>query len=378
LRESEEPVRVAGAGPAGLACAIALVDSGRPVVVSEARKTVGARFTGGYQLLENWTAAEDAASLFERLGVAADVIAIPLSRAELFDGALRSTRVSSVLPFAYLVRRGPGPGTLDAVLLARALAAGVEVRFDRRLERDEAEVVSTGPGAPDFVVRETVFSTDSPDRVEFLFDSARAPGGYGYRIVHDGLGTLGCLVARDLHGLDRTFEACAQRFRKVAEISASEERTASRWVSAAIPDTARIGRALAAGEVAGSQELFLGLPLRGAIESGRLAARSLLEGKSIDELREERLAAGSRVSLALRLRFETMSDAGVTRTVRRCGSGDFRERLRRWSRPGLAKEALSLLARAVWRPPQECAHALGNHWCRRSGEGSAPPQGPRE
>src|SRR3546814_1060283 len=52
-RKAAEPVTVVGAGPAGLACAIALARAGRHVVVREWHRDVGARFHGDFQGLEN-------------------------------------------------------------------------------------------------------------------------------------------------------------------------------------------------------------------------------------------------------------------------------------------------------------------------------------
>jgi hypothetical protein len=60
-----------------------------------------------------------------------------------------------------------------------------------------------------------------------------------------------------------------------------------------------------------------------------------------------------------------MSDAGIARALARCGRGDFRERLHRCFRPSFGSEAAAIFARAVWRPPESCAHPLPAHWCRR-------------
>ena len=63
------------------------------------------------------------------------------------------------------VTRGPDEGTLDRTLLAAALSAGAEVPFRSRLDREQADLVATGPQTPDGLARETTFVTDHVERV---------------------------------------------------------------------------------------------------------------------------------------------------------------------------------------------------------------------
>ncbi len=200
--------------------------------------------------------------------------------------------------------------------------------------------------------------------MQFLFDPARAPGGLAWLTIVDGAGTLGCLVSRDARHLDRHFDACLQRFRRISNFDVSEEKTSSGGVDLLIAGSSQVGAARVAGAAGGSRDLLLGFGLRGAIADGLVAAESLLSAKSFDALREEHAGAIARASLALRFRFERMSEAHLSRVLARCGRGDFRERLRRCTRPGFAKETLALFARAAWRRPDSCAHVLRDHWCR--------------
>ncbi len=360
----DEPIRVAGAGPAGLACAIALAQAGRRVVVSEARGGPGAALAGGLELLENWTEESDAREIFDALGLA-DVPTSALREAELFDGELRRTRVTSGRPFAYLVRRGGTEGSLDALLLARAREAGVEIRFGERRERAAVEVLATGASAPDLLARRMVFSTDSVDRVVLLFDSLRAPGGFAWLFIAGGAGTFGCLIARDRRHLDRHFDDCLNRLRKISEFSVSEERISTGHVSCVVPGSSQIGGCRVIGEAGGSRDLLFGLGLRGALSDGLLAAESIAREKSFDGLRDELALPLARASLAARFRYEQMSDASIGRAVARCGRGDFRARLRRCFRPGFGSEVTAMFARVAWRPPESCTHELPAHWCRR-------------
>lgn len=52
-------IEISGAGPAGLAAALAITAAGLHALVYEKRPVVGSRFHGDFQGLENWTTRED-------------------------------------------------------------------------------------------------------------------------------------------------------------------------------------------------------------------------------------------------------------------------------------------------------------------------------
>ncbi|HFD80676.1 MAG TPA: NAD(P)/FAD-dependent oxidoreductase, partial [Gammaproteobacteria bacterium] len=52
-------VKISGAGPAGLAAALAVLGAGGRARVYERRSEVGGRFHGDFQGLENWTLEQD-------------------------------------------------------------------------------------------------------------------------------------------------------------------------------------------------------------------------------------------------------------------------------------------------------------------------------
>src|SRR6516165_4202974 len=64
-----QPITVVGAGPAGLACAIALANAGRNVVVREWHQQAGARFHGDFQGLENWSDEQDVLDELRAAGI---------------------------------------------------------------------------------------------------------------------------------------------------------------------------------------------------------------------------------------------------------------------------------------------------------------------
>src|SRR5581483_8969713 len=113
----KSPLRVVGAGPAGLACAIVLARAGHAVVVHEQRDRVGGRFHGDFQGLENWSCDEDVLHELVASGIRPSFDCHPASRGTAFDAWGRSYEIRSAEPLYYLVRRGWQEGTLDQSLL---------------------------------------------------------------------------------------------------------------------------------------------------------------------------------------------------------------------------------------------------------------------
>ena len=81
----DEPVTIVGAGLAGLACAVVLARAGRPVIVREWHKTVGSRFHGDFQGLENWSDDQDVLAELRAAGIETSFEAHPVREGIAFD-----------------------------------------------------------------------------------------------------------------------------------------------------------------------------------------------------------------------------------------------------------------------------------------------------
>ncbi|HHH43065.1 MAG TPA: hypothetical protein ENK49_02920, partial [Gammaproteobacteria bacterium] len=158
-------IEISGAGPAGLAAALAIAREGGRARVYERRDEVGARFHGDFQGLENWTRETDVLAELQAVGIATGFEHTPINEVTCYgpNGDVER-RVRSQLPLFYLVRRGSEPGTLDHALKQQALAAGVEIRFGEALYTLPAGgIVTEGPHRADAIAAGYLFSTDMAD-----------------------------------------------------------------------------------------------------------------------------------------------------------------------------------------------------------------------
>jgi flavin-dependent dehydrogenase len=368
-----KPVRIAGAGPAGLSAAIHLLRSGLPVEVFERRDRVGARFINEYQILESYSRPEDALDELRAMGIEASFDHRGATWAHLFDDRAVPRRVTSSRPYGYFVRRGPEPGTLDRALEAQAAALGARILYGRKAGPEEADIVATGPGPADGIAKEMAFRTTSPDRIDVVFDPDLAPGGYAYFFALSGWGTLGLALLQGYGQLEARFEKAVERFRRIAPFDVEDRRPGYSYMNFFLHGTSARGGALYAGEAGGFQDYLFGLGLRYALVSGHLAARSLVEGVDFDRLWSKRFLSGMRASLASRLLYEALGRHALRFFVWRASRSDFRDFLYSWARPVWWRILLRPLAERVFGRAEHCAHKLSCAWCRpREGRKGEP------
>lgn len=375
------PIRIAGAGPAGLTAAITLARGGRRVEVHEAKGDVGARFIGDLQIIENSSESEQIPELLTRIGIATNFYFRPELSATFIDHHLRERTVRGATPYGFFIRRGPMEGSLDRGLLAQAREAGVEVRFGSRLPIEQADIVATGPASPDGLAREITFLSDEPERVEVWFDHRLAPGGYFYMFILDGIGTFGCAIVSDFKRIDEYFEASLARVQSVRPVRVDrEQRTGYSYMNFHLKSTATDGGRSFAGEAGGFQDYLFGLGIRYALTSGWLAARAILEDAAYDTLWTRELGQKQRTSLVNRFLYERGGNFGLSLFVRQAASArDFNRYLAGWHRASWWKRLAEPLVRRFWHHRGTCQHKPGLHWCRaRETRMKVPPLGPRD
>ena len=373
------PIRIAGAGPSGLAAAIALARAGRVAVVHEAKRDVGMRFIGDLQIIEGSSEREPVPAFLERIGVERNFYFRPATYATFYDASDARRTIRSNEPYGYFIRRGVEEGTLDRGLLAQARALGVNVIFNSRLAPEEADIVATGPASPDGLAREMTWKTAEDERIDVFFNHHLSPGGYSYLFILDGIATFGCAIVADFKKIDEYFEhslAAAQRLHGFT--IPAETRTGYSYMNFHLKRQATKGGARYVGEAGGFQDYLFGLGIRYALTSGWLAARSILEGRDFDELWTGELGPKQETSLVNRFLYEAGGNTGLAVFVRQAAKAkDFRTYLSGWHARRWWKSLLSPVVRRVWKHRGRCQHKPAEHWCRsRDTEMKVPPLGP--
>ena len=371
------PIRIAGAGPSGLAAAIVLARSGRTVEVHEAKPDVGRRFIGDLQIIEGASEREGVPEFLDRIGIERNFYFRPALSATFYDHRGRSRSIRSKEPYGYFIRRGAEEQTLDRGLLAQARALGVNVIFNSRLS--EADIFATGPAAPDGLAREMTWRTAEAERVEVFFNHELSPGGYSYMFILDGIATFGCAIVADFKRIDEFFDhslAAAQRLNPFT--IPSETRTGYSYMNFHLKQRATSDGAMFVGEAAGFQDYLFGLGIRYALTSGFLAARSILENRDYDDLWRSELGPKQLTSVVNRFLYEAGGNRGLSMFVRQASRApDFHRYLSGWHRRTWWKRMLAPIVQRVWRHRGRCLHKPGLHWCRsRDTEMKVPPLGP--
>ncbi|MEO6323115.1 MAG: NAD(P)/FAD-dependent oxidoreductase [Thermoanaerobaculia bacterium] len=373
---ARDTITIAGAGPSGLVAATLLARAGRRVVVHEKNATVGARFIGDFQVIEDASdPSETVPQMFDRLSLPRPAWR-PALGGEFFDAKLRRSVIRSEKPYGWFVTRGPDEGTLDRILLAAAEDAGAEIRFRSRVDPSQADLVATGPQTPDGLARETTFATDQAERVRVLYDNRFAPNGYAYLFTHGGRGTFGCAIVKDFRAIDAYFEKSLARFAEIEAVRMDERRDAYSFMNFALKESAERDGRPAVGESAGFQDYLFGLGMRYAIQSGALAAETILSGGDYQAAQRARFGRLQRVSVVNRFLYELGGNTGLSLFIRDAARRDFRGVLASWYRPTVLRLALAPLVTRLWKNRGRCAHRLPEHWCRvREKELRAPELG---
>lgn len=301
-----KPITITGAGPAGLTAAINLVRAGYEVAVYEKRADTGKRFHGDIQGLENWSDPDlDVLDAFKSMNLQINFDCDPCLKMEITNG--QQSRISHYeSPLCYLVKRGAFPGSLDHGLKQQALEAGVRIHFNQTIPLESADIVATGPISKEtFAVdKGIIFQTDYEDTNIFLVNDEAAYKGYAYLLITRGYGCLCTVLFDHFTALDACYDKSLQIFRDLVPFNIEQPRPVAGVGCFSTRNVFQSGSARFVGEAAGLQDLMWGFGIRTAVESGYLAAQSIIQAQDYAQMAQNHFQPKLKATLVSRFIWE--------------------------------------------------------------------------
>lgn len=310
-------VTIVGAGPAGLTAGIVLRKFGLQVNLYKQNSDVGLRFNGDFQGLENWSDEEDTLDFLKRIGININFLCQPYSGSDgyFYGPKLKQIKVQTSRPLFYLIERGSNSNSLDQGLKLQAEEAGVKFLWGEKLEsvKDGNVIVGSGPKAADAIAKGLLFNTSHKDVFVGYLDNKIAPKAYSYLLVNKGKATFATCMFEDFKNERLYYERALELMRKTVDIDIRDEKEFGGFVNFFNePIISKDERILYVGENAGFQDALWGFGIKYAMYSGYLAAKSIINDNSYQELCQKYLYPKLQTSLANRWLFAQLHNPGYT------------------------------------------------------------------
>jgi flavin-dependent dehydrogenase len=274
-------IKIVGAGPAGLTAALNLAQADYEVEVYEKRADTGKRFHGDLQGLENWSSPTNVLQDLAQMNIQVNFDCDPFLKLITTNGLRqRISHYPQDNPLCYLVKRGTIPGSLDQGLKAQAEEAGVQIHFNQTIPAEEADIVATGPISKEqFAVdKGIVFNTSHEDINVFLLNDEAAYKGYSYLLITNGYGCMCTVLFDQFNRLNDCYEASERMFQELLSFDIQNPQPVAGIGCFSTKNVFQRGKTRYVGEAAGIQDLLWGFGIRTAIQSGYLAAESIIQG----------------------------------------------------------------------------------------------------
>jgi flavin-dependent dehydrogenase len=372
--QKNKVITVVGAGPAGLTAAINLVKNGFKVNLFEQNEDVGLRFNGDFQGLENWSDEEDTLDFLERIGIKVNFLCQPYSGSDgyFYGPKLKRIEIQTSRPLFYLIERGSSLRSLDQGLKLQAEEAGVNLRWGEKLESitEGKAIIGSGPKAADAIAKGLLFNTSHKDVFVGYLDNKIAPKAYSYLLVNNGKATFATCMFEDFKNERLYYERALNVMLKTVDIDIRDEKEFGGFVNFFNePIISKDERILYVGENAGFQDALWGFGIKYAMYSGYLAAKSIIDSCSYQELCQKYLYPKLQTSLANRLLFAQLHNPGYTYLLNKMAKmEDVIPPLRKHYNTSVSKRITYLIAKKLYRSrliDKQCMHEHCDCvWCR--------------
>ncbi len=324
---AKNEIKILGAGLSGLTAAINLAKAGKDVRVFEKRRAVGEQIFPNFQGLIKTEPAKSVRDYFGRLGLHPKGFRrFELSRVR-FLTRTRSINLSSKKRYTF-IQRG-GKGSFEHSLFMQAMSLGVKFEFNSTAAERDVNIVASGPKKADAAAFGAVFKHNALEAGEFLmmFDDRYSPKGwYLYALPHidGGMEIVNCVPRPNVPLVKKLFfRALAERPELRYLVKDKKPiATFGGFGNVDLPGGATAGGRLYVGEAAGFQDPFRGFGMNYALESGHLAADSIIHSSDYDALWKQELLPKMKLDFARRFVMSVLGDRFVELAMKKYSDGD--------------------------------------------------------
>jgi len=287
---SRDIIKIAGAGPAGLAAGAYITSVGKKCVIFDKSKFLGEKHNGNIQAIKNFGFADEDFLdwVYNTLGV--NIKAYRVFRLKYYSPSLNSVTIYSTgKPMFYTILRGKSQNSLDNQFKRYIEERDGKIVLQTRVSESSADIVATGPKFKNIVGVGLVYGEFKEKCVHVFLDNGYTGGGYVAVIPHYNLGLV-LLVSFDLHHFERINVEYLKKYINRNTILSDLLDCKPLLTSIAgfgnffIPASAYHNGRCYAGEAIGFQDYSKGFGLRYAIVSGYFAAKSLIDELDYDRL----------------------------------------------------------------------------------------------
>lgn len=317
-------IRILGAGLSGLSAAINLAKAGKEVSVFEIKKDVGMHMHPNFQGLLRTEGKP--IEYLKSLNLS------PKFEYKNFSKMLLCTRkrelnVNLKEPIPFVLRGGKD--SLEYGLFKEAQKSGVAFEFSTMKKEKDVNIVATGHKRCDMAAFGVIYENTTFARDSFLYmhDDRFSPTGWYFYIIpvdKKRIEVVNCCSQPHVPKVKELFYRAIRERKIVSDIikDSTELSTFGGFGGADVPKTAIIDGRLYVGEAAGFQDPFRGFGMNYALESGKLAADSIIQGKNYDALWKKQFTEQMKTDFARRYVMAQFGDKMVERYFRKVKEGD--------------------------------------------------------
>ncbi len=276
-RVKNKLIKILGAGISGLTAAINLAKAGYKVDVYEKAPEIGTRFHQDLQGIENWSEDIDSLKEMKNMNICLNFHCKPFKH-NLYKFGESKYDSHYKKPIFYLVKRGQRGDTLDQGLKKQALNLGVKIIYNRTLPENQVDIVATGPYPSKFrgFVSGVTFKTDFKDIAVGVIDKETTKNAYSYLLVDNDYGVICSCAEMKPKDFDKLLKNAIKYFKEEYHIKLRDIKPMGGYTNLHEKRRYRIKKTLYVGEAAGLQDYLYGFGMRYAMQSGFLAADSII------------------------------------------------------------------------------------------------------